>query len=255
MRTEKTVLERYKEEYENFDSPKSFNLEEVRNILKKVRSTDSFPIVIDENEIKTANMIQGLFPLQAALIEFIEAWEKVYKKKPLIKNITQIAEGRLFEIELKLIYIEVFSIEKKYPEFSIGKLMGALEYPDFSEILRISESLNAKWFLIHNTVKGVFSLEDLYNNGAPKIDDKWVKKVESINQVTIKNEAERTELVVMFTFIEAFLQMLTFCEINRGRYDGLLEFMGKSDFVDLDRMKIQVSNLQRKLGLMTRISL
>lgn len=255
MRKEKSVLELYKEQYVNKVSSKSYNLEDVRNLLNKVVSSDAFPIVIEKNELQTAQMIHYLSSLKDAMIGFIEAWEKVYKRKPLIKNITQVSEGRLFEIELKLIYIEVFSIEKKYPEFSIGKLMEVLDYPDFSEILKMAEGLNNKWYLIHDTAKSVCSMEDLYNNGIPTIEDKWVEKLEIINQVTIKNEDEKTEFIVMFTFVEALLQLLSFCELSRDHYDKLLEFMEDRDFIDFDRMKIEVSKLQSKLGLITRIAL
>jgi len=255
MRKEKSVFELYKENYVHNVSQKSYNLGDVRDLLKKVVSCETFPILIEKNELKTAQMIHDLSSLEGAMIDFIDAWEKVYNKKPLIKNITQVSEGRLFEIELRLIYIEVFSIEKKYPEFSIGKLMEVLEYPDFSDILKMAEALNSKWYLIHDTVKSVCSMEDLYSNGKPKIEDKWVEKLEIINQVTIKNEDEKKEFIVMFSFVEAFLQMLSFCEFSRSHYDDLLEFMGDRDFIDFDRMKIEVSKLQSRLGLITRIAL
>jgi hypothetical protein len=253
MRNEKSPLQLYKEMISQKE-PKFYNLNEVRDVLGKVGSFESFPIVIDENEIKTSETMHDIESLKDTLIIFIDAWQRVFQKKPLTKNITQVSEGRLSETELKIIYIDVFSIEKKYPEFNISRLMEVLEYPDFSEILVLSDQINSKWFLLMDELNSVCSLEDIYNNGDPTIDKKWEEKLKSKNSISIKNEDERAEAIVIFSFIEAFLQLLSFSNVSRSDYFDVLDVMGRNDFIEVERMRIQLPRLQSILGL-TKLNL
>nr|MBI1229400.1 hypothetical protein [Cytophagales bacterium] len=250
MSKEKSILELYKEQFVEKQETKRLDIGQIKDMKRKITNEESFPIIIDSNDKKTAKAFHSIVSLKEIMVEFVAAWERVFKKKPLIKNVTQAGDGRLFEVELKLIYIEVFSIEKKYPEFSISKLMEVIEYPNFSEILEVSEQVNRKWYLISDYVKGILTIEDLYSNGNPDIDAKWIEKIASRNHVCIKNEDQRKELLIILSFLESFLEMLSFCRVQDGQYEKIIKVLSnKGEFIHLWNFDVNIAPLQNALGL------
>lgn len=247
---EKSVMELYRENFVQKPQSKFITPKKAREILGLLNESKQFPIVIDENKIKTEREVKSLLEIKSLLIDFIQAWQEVFKAKPMIKNITQVAQGFLSETELKLIYIQVFSIEKKYPEFSINNLLEALSYPDFSQILEASEILNREWFLHGSHVSSIITLEMLFNGGEPAIDEKWIEKLKLKNRVLVRNSEEKNELTILLTFVHAFIALLAHLGIHDNyQYDRLMKRIKERSFINLNNLEIEMNQLQRIIGM------
>jgi len=142
-------------------------------------------------------------------------------------------------------YIEAHQLDRKYPEFSLENMLDVLVFPDFGYLIQLGENLCSTWRRFEKYFKGIFRLEDVFNQGKPMILPEWESKIRSSNKIEVHNEDQRKDLIIILNFSTSLMQILHRMNPNPYQLRDFWESLGSEDFLNLQPLSVNISHLKK----------
>lgn len=243
------VTEKYYRYYVNNEEPKLFSLRKASDLLSNLNKTDKYPILIDERASKSESEIDNASILPGKVKSLIQEWNKVFTIELQEKDISLLLEGRITEPFLKLHYIEDHQLDKKYPEFTLEKMLDVLVFPDFERIIEAGTNLCHAWWRFENSYAGIFKLQNVFNQGEPTIFPEWERKIKAGNRLEVSNPEQKKDLILILNFTVSLLQIIERMDPNPRQLEDFWDEFYSENLIKLAPLSININKLKGITGI------